>query len=821
MSFLYSLNEHSSLSIVNGQGDILFTHEYLESSQKNFSIDEVMKSDNFIKIKENLAPAKLGVSYWHRFKVKNDSTQFKELTLFLDNYVVTEIDINVIRNGILSETLKRGSSRWPTELEQRALPSYSFSLGAKDAITFYIRTKSKGSASLPISIFYRSDFNDYKHYIFLLWGAMVGLVFIMSFYNLILYFGERDIVYLYYVGYILTVLAEIGLLHGYIVFILPSGVVDIFTEYITAVHYFILVFGLMFALKYLKIDQDKNNLYSIGCWFSLSMVPIALTSLLIEEHIAVQIYFTLQGFTYGFITYLLALKYKENFSWAKYYFISWLPIYIAGVITPMFFLGMIEYNFWTRNALLIAIMVEAGLISMGLASRLRSKEQKIIYQMSHEQTLLLANSSLMTKVIKEHILRSDKPFEYGILVLEIINFHGFSPYLTPAQIRALNHRIIKLIQDEVGKNLLINIDNSTHDSSTAFYVKEGFIGFCFKGHDAKKVNCLVSNLEERLPLTYDTKTMSVEVGCVFGIALSNDARHPAQVTNKALQVIATAKKGVGICAQYTEMLIKDEQRKITLAAGLKKAITDNTLQLYHQPQICLKSNRIIGSEALLRWKHPEMGFISPDEFIQVAEDTGIIDKLTQWVITQAFTHHIETTKINIHFTTAINISVLDLVNTRLCQWVINLANTRQVKKETIILEITETAGVEDVQKFKRNLQRLADAGFKIAIDDYGTGYSSLNYLSENPIYELKIDKSLIAELAYSEKNELIVKATITMAKSLGIKVVAEGIENLAVADKLLTFECDIAQGYYYGKPMPFNDFLVHTESVKRSRTLLL
>lgn len=807
-SFFYSFDNHSRLSLTSDPAQIEFQHAYLITEQDNLSIADAMASNEFTPTSTELVPVSLGEqAYWHKFRVENHTAQLAPLTLLLDNYVISEIDIYTVKNEHIISAEFRGNSRWPKELEQRALPSLNFELMPEEDITFYIRVKSKGSAHLPLVMFYNDDFNNYKYYIFLLWGTLIGLVFIIAFYNSILFFGERDVVYLYYVGYILSILLEMGLLHGFLIFMLPTTAIDLLTEHISSVHYLIVFFGLMFALKYLKFDQDKSKVYKYGIIIALCFIPLAIFTLFIKEHIGAQIYFTVQACVYVFITYLLVLKYKENFSWAKYYFVSWLPIYIGGVITPMFFMGFIEYSFWTRNALLIGVMAEAALISMGLASRLRSNEQQILYQSTHDQTLGLANTALMSRIVNNRKKAEPNTFRYSIAVIEITNFHTFSPYLTTGQIKKLIFQVIDLIQSAARGLKLLKIGSPQAYVSEVFIIKDGFLGICIQSADAKKIEVTLSKLEKSLPITFSTKKMSLEVNCVIGYALSKDGRHAMQITNKALQAIILAKKQGKVCAEFKQTLVKNEQRRILLASDLKSAINNNELSLHYQPQLSISSGAVKGTEVLLRWHHKRLGFIPPDEFIQIAEDTGLIDKITQWVITHAFVDHLTLTQVHPNFTTSINVSVLDIVNSQLCKFIIEQAKKTGVMADRIILEVTETASIEDEGKFKRNLKQLAEFGFIIAIDDYGTGYSSLNYLSENPIRELKIDKSLINDFTVSKKNELIVESTLKMAKSLDIAVVAEGIEDQATLDKLKSFNCEIGQGYFFSKPVPFKELM--------------
>ena len=805
-SFFYLMNKESRYQLKSNDKTLSFEYAYLISPNDSHTLESILVSKEFVDASQKKVATALGnQTYWHRYTVRNHTSQSKELTLFLDNYLITELDIHVFRDGINVGNRYLGNSRWPHDLEHRALPSYNFVAPPNNHTTFFIRSQSDGSANLPFALFFSQDFNNYKQYLFLLWGTLIGLVCVMAFYNVILYIAVRDIVYVYYVGYIITVLLEMGLLHGFIIYLLPNPIVDFFTTYLTVVHYLIIFFGLLFALKYLRFENDDNSDNKIGKFIAYSMLPIALSTSTLPEFVAVQIYFVIQGFIYIFILYLLVRKFKENFSWAKYYFISWMPVYFGGAITPLFLTGYIEYDFWTRNALLIAVMVEASLISMGLASRLRSNEKQILYHVTHDQIFDVANNAMLVQAVRER--KNSGNNCYSIVVAEIRNYHTFSPYLTTRQLRDLLYTVAQSVQQGLKVEKLVCIDDSNEALSFSFIAKEGVLGFCVNHINASSIGASLAKINDLFPIHFSSDKMDLSIHCYFGFALSTDGTHPTQVTNKALQVLNTARNDVNAYARYTSWIANEEQRKILLVAELLKAIESNSLELYHQPQISLSENVVCGSETLLRWQHPTLGFIPPDEFVQIAEDTGIIAQLTHWVVRRSFEQHLKIHQQGFVQTSSVNLSVYDIIDDRLCSFVIEQAKKNGVSPNSIILEVTETSNINDTYRFKKNLAKLADEGFKIAIDDYGTGYSSLSYLSEHPIYELKIDKSLITDLAQCTKNELIVNATLSMAKSLKIKVVAEGTEDREVIEMLSKLDCDIAQGYYFSKPMPIDDYL--------------
>src|SRR5690606_26571910 len=239
---------------------------------------------------------------------------------------------------------------------------------------------------------------------------------------------------------------------------------------------------------------------------------------------------------------------------------------------------------------------------------------------------------------------------------------------------------------------------------------------------------------------------------------------------------------------------------------LRHAIENNSLQLHFQPQISLRDCSVAGAEVLIRWIHPEYGFIPPDEFIPLAERTGVIHPLTYWICRQAFAfkRNLEAQGIDIHL--SINISARNLQDPHFVEQIARMADEAGISLKRIIMELTETAVMTDPEDALRVMTELNALGIRLSIDDFGTGYSSLSYLKQLPVDEIKIDRSFVMEMAKNSDDEVIVHTTLTMGHNLSMEVVAEGIEDATTLRKLKDMGCDLAQGYHIARPMPGADF---------------
>jgi diguanylate cyclase (GGDEF)-like protein len=258
---------------------------------------------------------------------------------------------------------------------------------------------------------------------------------------------------------------------------------------------------------------------------------------------------------------------------------------------------------------------------------------------------------------------------------------------------------------------------------------------------------------------------------------------------------------------YAGATEREDPARLALVGDLRRAIENRGLHLQFQPKLDLSAGRIIGSEALLRWRHPDRGNISPGQFVPLAEQTGLIRQMTYLVIETAIRQQRAWLESGVRLPVAVNLSVRNLYDPRLLERIEGLLATWGVPGELLEFEITEGALVEEPQTARAVLERLRKGGGKIYIDDFGTGYSSLSYLVSLPVHALKIDRSFIVQMSASKEARSVVSSVISMGHQLGLRVVAEGVERAQERDALIAMGCDEAQGYLFSPPVAEEKFL--------------
>ncbi|HEY5594753.1 MAG TPA: EAL domain-containing protein [Nitrospiria bacterium] len=297
--------------------------------------------------------------------------------------------------------------------------------------------------------------------------------------------------------------------------------------------------------------------------------------------------------------------------------------------------------------------------------------------------------------------------------------------------------------------------------------------------------------------------LPVAVEASIGIAIYPDhGANPDSLMQRADVAMYAAKKTGSGFIIYDAEHDRHSPRRLALMGELRQAIEHNHLFLHYQPKIDLKTRRIIGVEALARWKHPEHGFIPPDEFIPPAEQTGLIKPLTLWIFNKAQRQCLAWRREGRPLTMSVNLSARNLLDPHLPDQLAKLMQTSSGAPEGLELEITESAFMADPGRALESIIRLRTLGIRFSIDDFGIGYSSLAYLKKLPVDSIKIDKSFVINMAGNQNDAVIVRSTIDLAHNLGLKVIAEGVENQDIWDRLSALGCDEAQGYYMARPMP-------------------
>ena len=313
---------------------------------------------------------------------------------------------------------------------------------------------------------------------------------------------------------------------------------------------------------------------------------------------------------------------------------------------------------------------------------------------------------------------------------------------------------------------------------------------------------LAGRVIEALSRPYKVDHREVTISCSVGIALYPDKCPYNKLIARAVAAMYAAKKAGGARACfYAPEMDADAQTQFDMLSELRQALTNDELELHFQPKIDVRSGKVTAAEALIRWRHPTRGMVMPDAFLPLAERSGLIGPLGDWVIEAACKQARAWRDKGLRMRVAINLSAHQMRQGDIVDRIALALETYRIHPSLLTCEITKTAAMEDTVATQETFRRLGELGTHLSIDDFGTGYSSLSYLRQLPAEELKIDASFVKDVDTSADARAIVDAVVKLAHALGLKVVAEGVETLRQQKALVEMGCDELQGYLFAKPM--------------------
>ena len=372
---------------------------------------------------------------------------------------------------------------------------------------------------------------------------------------------------------------------------------------------------------------------------------------------------------------------------------------------------------------------------------------------------------------------------------------------------SLGYRIGDVILQEVAERLKLCI----RDEDTL--CRMGADEFVIALTDIEKssnMTKIVSRMIAALSMPYVIGEVELRITSSIGIAFYPDNGHTPEMLIKHAEIAMYHAKGNGRnnYQYFTESLNDVATERLSLENSLRLAIERNEFVLYYQPQINIRTNKIIGVEALIRWIHPQNGLVSPTKFISVAEETGLIIPIGEWVLREVCRQHLSWIDFGLPaIQIAINVSAIQFQDKQFLLTIQEIIKSCKIDPAYLELELTEGIIMKDANLVIKELHFLKTLGVKLSIDDFGTGYSSLQYLSQLPIDKLKIDQSFIKAMIIEPSSLAIVETIISLAEKLKINVIAEGVETKEEANKIGQCGCEEVQGYYFSKPLPAHEFI--------------
>jgi len=425
-------------------------------------------------------------------------------------------------------------------------------------------------------------------------------------------------------------------------------------------------------------------------------------------------------------------------------------------------------------------------------------EERLDFFINRDPLTGLPNRALFHELL-QHALQSAEreQAQFALLYIDLDNFKNIN--------ESLGHSLGDQLLIEAARRLKIllpDIDAIARISGDEFNI------ILHPGDGIPGMDLLAQRIIEEMARPFELGGHSVYVGASIGLALyPNDGIDTESLQSNADAALHQAKiQGRGILRFFSSDMSRRAKERLTLEADLRRSIERDELRLHYQPQVDLISGQIVGLEALVRWQHPARGLIPPNSFISLAEESGFIVQLGTWVLRKACQQIRQWSDLGFGFRqVAVNVSALQLSRGNLLETVQASLLETGIAADQLELEITESSIMLDQERAFKSLADLKTLGVRLSIDDFGTGYSSLAYLQQLEVHKLKVDMAFVRDMTSNSSNASIVKAIIAMGHSLGLEVIAEGVEDIGQARYLRTLQCDVMQGYLISKPLPAED----------------
>jgi diguanylate cyclase len=423
-------------------------------------------------------------------------------------------------------------------------------------------------------------------------------------------------------------------------------------------------------------------------------------------------------------------------------------------------------------------------------------EAALAHQASHDALTGLPNRVLLLDRLQHAIAAAQRDgTSLGLLLMDLNRFKEVND--------ALGHHAGDLLLQQVGTRLR----GALRPTDTIARLGGDEFAIILPATDKVGVVAMVNSLQNRLHAPFSVEGQPVAMAASIGMALSPEHGLEGDTLMRHADVaMYLAKRTEAGFSIYEAEQDRNSPERLSLIGELRRAIDEGELVLYYQPKFDLHNGELAGVEALVRWEHPLRGLMAPDQFVPIAEQAGLIEPLTRWVLRSALIQASAWGRIGLDVPVAVNLSMRSLYDDQLPEKIHELLRAARTHARLLVIEITESTLMIDPPRTRAILERLRAMGIKIAIDDFGTGHSSLAYLKRLPADQVKIDRSFVKDIVTDQIDRLIVRATVDLAHGLGLRVVAEGVQDEPTRAELAKLGCDEAQGYYLGRPMRGHDF---------------
>ncbi|MBZ2169510.1 EAL domain-containing protein [Marinobacter sp. F4216] len=814
--------------IVSSSGQIEPYFDVWENPNGEATLEEVMALDDSQWRHVPEGSATFGITqsaYWLRFSVQNQTAQTLNLVAELGYSQLDDVIFHVISNGDPIREVRTGDRRpfHPREIDHPNM-LLRFTLSPDESKTLYVRVQTEGSLVVPLDLWHEHEFfgsaSAEQKLHFFYYGCLSVIILI----NLAVFLTLREKLYLYYALAISGYLLFFASIKGFSFQVLYPDFPALHARMLLLSMPVLGLFSLLFCREFLKTKEHSPRLdFAIRLLIFVETLNF-VTALFAGYNWAILNFSIVAIIFFGLLFVAGPVSWAEGVRAGKFFTLAWTPLTLGVLATAGRAMGFLPVNFLTEHAMQIGSGLEAFILTLALADRLYLErkdryeaqenslrkekarnlaQQRLTEAMTHDPVTGLPNRNRFERMANQ-VISQNPDDEYIVGIVRITRMEEIHRTLGLAR----SERLMKMLAQqmtELARELpMVRCRKDDQGRTECVYQLSGdCLGLLI---DATAVTDQFAGMNKAIQLLSEPVTidhLAIELDPTFGAA-----HYPYHGDSAALLIrnahigMENAPRGVMATGVYSPQHDIYSESRLTLMSDLKEALQRDQTCLHYQPKMCLRTGRVVGLEALVRWHHPERGWVFPSDFIPLAEETGVITQLTRWAVERGLKDLAALAGDYPDLELSINISARDLTDKGLVQSIQAALSQHGIRPNQLTLELTETAAMEDPETGFKALQALAEAGLQISIDDFGSGYSSLSYLKQLPASEIKLDRSLIIDILESDSSRVIVETAVNMVHGLGYAVIAEGVENEDAAQLLRELNCDRLQGYWLSKPLP-------------------
>jgi EAL domain-containing protein (putative c-di-GMP-specific phosphodiesterase class I)/GGDEF domain-containing protein len=750
-------------------------------------------------------------AYWHKLTFPKTTTQenTQNLYLTLSYFIIEHLDFYLFHDEQLISHWKRGALQdWGEDNSHYKGIWIPITLSDQHSTSLLIRKQGNHPLLTPIKLMDGTTAAEQTTHKLIFWTFIISTLTILLIYNIFLFALLKQPGFIYYLGLNLIIFVSLSAITGFNRWIFSQTL----SQWITT-NLFV-VFGLgawilfrfsMHFLKDIQIPAPNAFLKKYGDW-------LFITFLLSTQVFSVKTFALFFAFIEIFLFFICIAwgikAYKKGFLPVRFYLFSWFFLLTGSILNTFIFWKILPITPVTESIFPIACILQLLGFAFAFADKAKQMERDRRTQALTDLTTQLPNRAYYFDMLPSQIQKqglSDQ--KLALVMIDLTNHQTLSQAFGPAKADgAMCDIILKLHQQTQTMEGLLSFSQANKKTTTLIRMTTKKIIFISTQPDALKTQ--IQQIQNTLD--HPTRVNKVHFRHQYKIG---SALYPSQGADldKLYQHALIAKDSVtyssGHWLPFTDNLKNNHAHQLRLITLLTEDIERDILYFDIQPQVELSTNNITGGEVLIRWNNVHMGQVSPSEFIPLAEQTGLIYKLTDKLLESVFLWASQHPKALSTQRLSINISALDLLQESFANRILELLDKQQLTASKFTIEITETSVFQNNAVVHNNVKQLHQAGFKLSIDDFGVGYSSMQNLVALETDELKIDRFFIMNLLDDTQSQILSRNMIDLSKALNITSVAEGIESEGILQLLKSWHCQVGQGYHLYRPMSPTDYL--------------